>query len=356
MDLPPHLLAGIICHLSARDRMSCLRVSQQMHEAVVQSCPQLDCTAFQQDHSTASDWVKCINLARGACNTLCSSRSDGARRICSDMRFAQGVRCDMSVRYTRGLGALALATLLPNLRRLCLDERTCPLGGMTNDLARALASKCKQLTVVSVAFAPHSVPGELFNDQGLIVLSEGCPRLASLSLGNCCIADRSLFAVAANCKGLVELRLSGYSERITDVGIQVLTASCSSLHTMWLSSKLCKVTDAGIAGVASLPHLQRLKLTAAATDASLDSLGAHSLSLRVLDARKTTLLTAAGVARVLATWSRLDQGVVVLVPDRCRPLPEELPGGWTLSERCGRRGAGGVLVKAGPMGALCEAW
>jgi hypothetical protein len=56
---------------------------------------------------------------------------------------------------------------------------------MTNDLARALAVHCKQLSVLEVYFQRYSLPSELFTDEGLIALSEGCKGLQQLTLHNC---------------------------------------------------------------------------------------------------------------------------------------------------------------------------
>jgi hypothetical protein len=72
--LPDHLLAVIMARLPARDRLTCLLVSLATNEVVRESLARLDSSAFESDHSTASDWVKCMVLARGACTTLCSSR------------------------------------------------------------------------------------------------------------------------------------------------------------------------------------------------------------------------------------------------------------------------------------------
>lgn len=77
--------------------------------------------------------------------------------------------------------------------------------------ARALGASCPKLQTLEVFFDRYSLPSELFTDEGLIALSEGCRRLRRLALVNCdYVSDRALYAVAANCKGLEELVLGGY--------------------------------------------------------------------------------------------------------------------------------------------------
>jgi hypothetical protein len=62
---------------------------------------------------------------------------------------------------------------------------------MTDDMARALAVHCRHLTVLEVYFQRYSLPSELFTDEGLIALTEGCKGLSRLTLHNCdCISDR----------------------------------------------------------------------------------------------------------------------------------------------------------------------
>jgi hypothetical protein len=76
---------------------------------------------------------------------------------------------------------------------------------MTNDLARALAVHCKQLAVLEVYFQRYSLPSELFTDEGLIALSEGCKGLQQLTLHNCDrISDRCV-----QCRQLQQLRRQG---------------------------------------------------------------------------------------------------------------------------------------------------
>lgn len=88
--------------------------------------------------------------------------------------------------------------MCPNLRHLSIDERASCVGGMTNDMARALAVHCKQLEALEVFFQRYSLPSELFTDEGLIALSEGCRQLQRLALHNC---DRISDRCAASAPG-----------------------------------------------------------------------------------------------------------------------------------------------------------
>lgn len=159
--------------------------------------------------------------------------------------------------------------------------------------------------VLEVYFQRYSLPSEMFTDEGLIALTEGCRSLKRLTLHNCdrvsdrcghaaaattasacmsaregcgnsymgsshrsCVQPRlvaavfsrptaaravltcavcvpalrrSMYAVAANCLELEVLTLGGYNEHVTDGGITVLLEACRNLHTVKLSSKLLKV-------------------------------------------------------------------------------------------------------------------
>lgn len=112
-------------------------------------------------------------------------RSEEAREAEGQQRFSNGYKYDQVLPHTKGLRAYSLAALCPNLQHLSVDERASCVGGMTDDLAHALAVHCKQLKVLEVFFQRYSLPSELFTDEGLIALSEGCRQLQRLTLHNC---------------------------------------------------------------------------------------------------------------------------------------------------------------------------
>jgi hypothetical protein len=84
--------------------------------------------------------------------------------------------------------------------------------------------------MLEVMFRKYSVPSELFTDNGMIRLTEGCGQLQQLQLKNTFLSDRSLYALAANCRDLRELQLAGYSEQISDGGLMVLAETCGELR------------------------------------------------------------------------------------------------------------------------------
>lgn len=93
--------------------------------------------------------------------------------------------------HVPGLRGVGIAELCPALRVLRVDEASSAVGGLTDDLARALALHCPCLEVLEASFERYSLPSELFTDEGLITLSEGCRRLTALTLINCDrISDR----------------------------------------------------------------------------------------------------------------------------------------------------------------------
>lgn len=263
--------------------------------------------------------------------------------------------------HTRGLRALALTAAVPHLRTLVIDEAASCVGGMTDDLARGLAVHCRRLAVLEVGFVRYSLPSELFTDEGLIALTQGCSQLARLALRNCdrisdrcargarmqpaagaaarrradmhacgsaaavglpharltvaarcrCAppapaAARSLYAVAANCGSLTSLTLGGYNEHVTDGGLTVIAEACSNLACLRLSAKLTKVTD--VTGAALGRHcgqLASLKMTRAMTDATLAALAAGCRQLSELDLQRCADVSHAGLAVLLAGCPRL---------------------------------------------------
>lgn len=153
-----------------------------------QSLPHL--VALTLKHNTP--WEVCCKQCtqQTACLTFLP-RSQEARAAQGQQRFSAGYKHDEVLPHTKGLRAYALAALCPRLRYFSMDERASCIGGMTDDMARALAVHCKQLVGLEVYFQRYSLPSELFTDDGLIALTEGCRSLRRLTLHNCDrISDR----------------------------------------------------------------------------------------------------------------------------------------------------------------------
>jgi hypothetical protein len=224
-----------------------------------------------------------------------------------------GYKHDQVLPYTVGEGAVDLAMKCgPNLKHLSIDERASCVGGMTNDLAFALAQHCQRLESLEVSFERYSLPSERFTDVGFIALTESCRGLKRIALHNCDgVTDRSLYALAANCRELEEITLGGYNENVTDGGMVVVFETCTQLQRLKLSSKLLKVTDVSTAMLATNCHaITHIKLSRAMSDASLASLAQGCPLLQEVDLHRCSSISARGLAQLLAACPRLQQLVL----------------------------------------------
>jgi hypothetical protein len=160
------------------------------------SCQCTDCVSIKSSsHCRASIFIQ-------------PARSEEARAAQGQQRFSAGYKRDEVLPHTKGLRAYALAALCPQLRHFSMDERASCIGGMTDDMARALAVHCKQLAALEVYFQRYSLPSELFTDEGLIALTEGCRSLKRLTLHNCDrVSDRWAPWVRAHAGRLLPLSL-----------------------------------------------------------------------------------------------------------------------------------------------------
>jgi len=331
LKLNDDLLRKVFVSLGPRDRVAVMATSKRLRTLALDHKlweNMFDETSATSDDLDAGTVVRCIKMANGHTTSLGFPRSPIAVQQANTKRFSKGLRYNQMLPFTKGLRAFSLAALLPNLQALSLDERTSCLGGMTNDLARAVSLHCRQLRRFAVYFSPCSLPSELFTDQGLIELSEGCRELQELRLINCCIGDRSLYALAANCKDLAELRVGGYSERVTDSGVQVITAACKQLRSLHLSSKLYKVTDSATGAIATYcTALRQLKLSRAVTDSSLEALaeGPAATALQQLNVRKSSGVTLGALDVLLRVGVGRGQLQRLLLPPQLK-LPAALAG------------------------------
>lgn len=272
---------------------------------------------------TAIDLVRLLKRSRGSVKVVDTSRDNSAWQAQEEHRFKLGVKLQESLPYTKGLRALALAALLPQLRRLVLDERASCIGGMTDDFARALAFNSPNLEHLEVHFERYSLQSESFTDAGMIALAEGCKHLNHLTLHNCMyVTDRSLYALAAHCDKLQHFSVGGYSERISDYGLTILFESCPHLLSVQLCSKLYKVTDEAIAVLARhSPELEAIKLTQSITNAGLQHLatGCHKLHQLVLKSNRH--VTAAALVQLVLQCPELH---TLVLPWRFELLPQQL--------------------------------
>jgi hypothetical protein len=276
------------------------------------------------------DLARLLARARGQVEALRLSGARAARDRERRARFDRGLRRGLPVPFTRGLRAAAVSALLgDSCVSLALDERASPLGGMTDDLARALAAHCPALRSVEVAFGRYSPPAELFTDEGVAALALGFggggggggrgigggggnagpssspqrsqpPKLQRLALVNCDrLTDRALYAAAAGWGAtLEELEIGGYNEHVSDFGLAVLLEASARaggeggqgggrLRVARLGARLPKVTDATGRALARLcgRALEAVALSSAMTAATLAALAAEGCPrLRRVDA------------------------------------------------------------------------
>ena len=226
----------------------------------------------------------------------------------------------------------ALASALAGVRVLALDERSSPVGGATDSLARALARSggAKCLTSLDLAFQPYSAAADLFTCRGVAALAAGASgALTAVRLaGATAVSDRGLAALGSHCPSLTEFEWRGYSELVSDSGLAALarggrggndrsSRSSSSLTRVTLDARLPRVTDAGIASLAAAcPRLTAITLPGGCTDAALSSLAAApcAATLTTLDASAARGVTAAGAAALRAACPRLQR--VMLAEER----------------------------------------
>lgn len=239
-------------------------------------------------------------------------RSKEARQAEGQQRFMSGYKHGHTLPYTLGLRAHAFAAMCPNLRVLSIDERASCLGGLTNDLARALAVHCPLLSTLEVFFERYSLPSAKFSDEGLIALSESCHGLKKVTLHNCDqVSDRSLYALAANCAGLKEITIAGYNENVTDGGLCILFERCHAISRVKLSSKLLKVTDISIHALAAhCKGLVYLKMSQQMTDVSLQLLACNCKQLQEVDMHRCSRITQHGLWQLLVSCCHLTRLVL----------------------------------------------
>lgn len=301
------VLSEVLQRLSTRTKCVLLSTCKELRSIGSRSelWSSLEFSSVEDQSLEPADLIKCLERGRGNIRVLRFARSEEARMAQSARRFHHGYKCTQQSPYTQGLRTLALTALLPNLQYLSLDERTSCIGGMTDDLARAMSWNCVNLERLEVFFEPYSWPSELFTDDGLITIAERCKNLRAVVLHNCTyITDRSLYSFAANCKKLEEIDIAGYYERITDSGLAVLSESCVHLRVVNLCSKLWKVTDIAVTALArNSSALQVVTLPRTITDAGVIALLHNCSSLTHLDLSNCSNLTDISVKALAAISS-----------------------------------------------------
>lgn len=264
-------------------------------------------TAEEQENMDAQDLFRLLHKAKGRVVRLQLARTRSAEQSQNRQRFDKGYKRDEPLPFTVGLRACALAGLLGHLQHLCLDERASCLGGMTNDFARALGSMCPNLRQLQIFFRRYSLPSELFDDNGMIALAEGCCNLQVLKLHHCShISNRSFYAIAGGCKRLRCLEFAGYSEQVSDDGLLVLISACPDLEVFRLSGKLLKATDACIQRMVVCGQpVREVKLTMSMTRQSVKCLRLWAGSLKQADVHCCSGLRPSDIMELILACSHL---------------------------------------------------
>ncbi|ONK57869.1 uncharacterized protein A4U43_C09F5040 [Asparagus officinalis] len=170
-------------------------------------------------------------------------------------------------------------------------------------------------------------------DNGLSLVSAGCPNLVSVTLYRCNITDPGLESLATSCHSLENLNLS-YCTLITDHGISILSRECNKLHAVmisycrsitgtgfrgcsptlsYLEADSCVLSPEGLSGVVRGGGLEYLNLSNLRYWNGVDGLGAigdgFATSLRFLNLRMCRFVSDDSVVAIakgcplLEEWS-----------------------------------------------------
>ncbi|XP_010928168.1 F-box protein At-B [Elaeis guineensis] len=248
---------------------------------------------------------------------------------------------------------IAVASSLPQLVELCLEDKPLEEPSLHNDLTnRGLQSlgSCRNLTSLSLTRSRQNFPATFrrVNDVGILLLSEGCRRLESVRLGGFSrVTDAGYVSFLYSCKNLkrfevvnpfflsdltfhnladatnslVEVRLLSCN-LVTSETVESLSL-CRNLEVLDLSG--CKSTaDVGLISISKLCKLTTLDLGGAdITDSGLAALGRGSCPIaslclrgckRITDRGLTQLLHQDGIIR--RTLSTLDLGYLPGLSDK----------------------------------------
>lgn len=152
-------------------------------------------------------------------------------------------------------------------------------------------------------------------DNGLSLVSTGCPNLVSVTLYRCNITDPGLESLATSCHALKSVNLS-YCTLITDRGISALSRNCSRLHAVmisycrgitgtgfqrcspslaYLEADSCVLSPEGLLGVVSGGGLEYLNVSSLRYWCGVDGLGGIggglATKLRFLNFRMCRFIT-----------------------------------------------------------------
>ncbi|GLT25346.1 hypothetical protein SLA2020_004800 [Shorea laevis] len=146
---------------------------------------------------------------------------------------------------------------------------------VTNQGLKVISRGCPSLKVLSLWNLPS------IGDEGLSEIASGCHQLEKLDLCHCpTITDKSLLAIAKSCPHLTDLTIESCSN-IENEGLQAVARRCPNLKSV--SIKDCpRIGDQGIAGLmsSSTYSLAKVKLQSLnISDVSLAVIGCYGKSV-----------------------------------------------------------------------------
>eukprot|EP00873_Tetraselmis_striata_P039248 jgi/Tetstr1/459512/TSEL_004879.t1 len=282
-ELPQDIIFEIVTRLDVRSKCRALSVRRDWADflALPHHWGQLVFrSASEQRGLRAADLLRLAQRSKQSLQALCFCRSSKSEAQQTADRVQQGwkYRPPSPVQLTLP----PLASCLANLAHLSLDERTSCLGGMSDQMATLLAQHAPGLVTLDLFFVPYSRASEMFTDEGMCTLAEGCTQLQSLTLHNTGITNRALYSLAHHSRALRDLEIEGYSEFITNTGVAVVAQARPGLRRCHLGGRLLKVGNSAIESIARFcPDLESLSVSGGATDDALVSLSSGACLSRL---------------------------------------------------------------------------
>jgi hypothetical protein len=164
--------------------------------------------------------------------------------------------CDLDLSFCLGLtdsGVVTLSKGLPNMTSLKIGT-----NNFTDVSVIALAEYCHDLQILHIGYCPD------ITDDGIITLTEGCPKIRNLDISCDIVMVRDVEGFVSNITDASVVRiLDAYPDlhslflngciHITDVNLIHLAEKSSNINSLHLSD-CCDITDAGIICIAESCH------------------------------------------------------------------------------------------------------
>ncbi|KAK8944174.1 F-box/LRR-repeat protein 10 [Platanthera zijinensis] len=192
----------------------------------------------------------------------------------------------------------ARLSLFPNLQKLCLS-----VDYISDHLMRSLSSGLPRLTHLDLQDAPIEEP------------------ILSSDLTNLGLQHINQYGILKHISLIRSQEyLFTYFRRVNDLGILLMSDTCTALESISLSG-FCRVTDTGFRAIIhSCSNLRKLRVSHGSqlTDLVFHDMSATSLSLTHVSLRWCNLLTSIGIARL-----SFNKDLTVIDLRDCRCLGDE---------------------------------